>query len=41
VPPMSFQFMRTGYFTVDSKRSEPGKPVWIRSVALKESYKVN
>ncbi|MCL2125733.1 MAG: glutamine--tRNA ligase/YqeY domain fusion protein [Oscillospiraceae bacterium] len=33
----TFQFLRLGYFTVDSKDSKPGKPVFNRSVALKES----
>lgn len=38
--PASFQFLRTGYFAVDNKDSEPGKMVFNRSVALKDSYKV-
>jgi len=37
--PMSFQFLRVGYFTVDSKFSSPGKPVFNRAVALKEGFK--
>ncbi|MDR1589119.1 MAG: glutamine--tRNA ligase/YqeY domain fusion protein [Oscillospiraceae bacterium] len=37
--PASFQFMRTGYFSVDSKYSRPGRPVFNRSVALKDGYK--
>ena len=35
--PDTFQFLRLGYFTVDSKDSTPGKPVFNRAVALKES----
>jgi len=37
--PASFQFLRTGYFCVDSKDSTPGNLVFNRSVALKESFK--
>jgi glutaminyl-tRNA synthetase len=37
--PASYQFMRTGYFAVDSKLSRPGKPVFNRAVALKDGYK--
>ena len=36
-----FQFVRNGYFAVDSKSSEPGKPVFNRTVSLKSSYKVS
>ena len=39
VAPMSFQFLRVGYFTVDSKFSSPGRLVFNRSVALKEGFK--
>ena len=35
--PNSFQFLRLGYFTVDSKDSSPENLVFNRSVALKES----
>ena len=35
--PETFQFLRTGYFTVDSKYSKPGNLVFNRTVALKES----
>ena len=35
----SFQFMRKGYYTVDSKYSTPGKPVFNRTVDLKSSWK--
>ena len=38
-PPEVFQFLRVGYFTADSKRSEPGKPVFNRSAALKDGYR--
>lgn len=37
--PASFQFMRLGYFCPDSKDSTPEKPVFNRSVSLKDSYK--
>ena len=37
--PAAFQFMRTGYFAVDSKFSKPGAPVFNRAVALKDGYK--
>ena len=36
----SFQFVRNGYFCVDSKDSEPGKPVFNRIVSLKSSFKL-
>lgn len=39
LPPQSFQFMRTGYFCLDNKDSKPGKPVFNRSVSLKDSFK--
>lgn len=38
--PASFQFMRLGYFCVDNKDSAPGRPVFNRSVSLKDSFKV-
>lgn len=37
--PAAFQFMRTGYFCVDSKDSKEGKPVFNRAVELKGSFK--
>ena len=37
--PASFQFMRTGYFCVDSVDSAPGALVFNRSVSLKDSFK--
>ncbi|MGN0557987.1 MAG: glutamine--tRNA ligase/YqeY domain fusion protein [Acutalibacteraceae bacterium] len=36
--PMSFQFMRLGYFCVDSKDSKEGLLVFNRSVSLKDSF---
>lgn len=36
----SFQFMRLGYFTIDSVDSTPEKPVFNRSVSLKDSFKM-
>lgn len=38
-PYESFQFVRNGYFTVDSKDSVPGAPVFNRIVGLKSSFK--
>ncbi len=37
--PKSFQFMRLGYFCVDNKDSKEGKPVFNRSVSLKDGFK--
>lgn len=37
-PGQQFQFLRMGYFTVDSKDSTPGKPVFNRTVTLKDSW---
>ena len=37
--PMSFQFMRHGYFCVDSKDSTADHLVFNRSVSLKDSFK--
>ncbi|MCL2842230.1 MAG: glutamine--tRNA ligase/YqeY domain fusion protein [Oscillospiraceae bacterium] len=37
--PANFQFLRTGYFCVDSKDSTPENLVFNRSVALKGSFK--
>lgn len=37
-PGEQFQFLRKGYFTVDSKESAPGKPVFNRTVTLKDSW---
>ena len=39
-PGTSYQFMRQGYFTPDSKLSSPGHLVFNRSVSLKDSFKV-
>ena len=33
-----FQFERTGYFTADTKLSEPGKPVFNRTVTLRDTW---
>ena len=35
----SFQFMRLGYFFLDSKDSSPEHLVFNRSVSLKDSFK--
>ena len=37
--PASFQFLRQGYFCVDSKDGGPEHPVFNRSVSLKDGYK--
>lgn len=37
--PEPFQFMRQGYFCVDNRDSRPGRPVFNRSVSLKDSFK--
>ncbi|MBQ0146545.1 MAG: glutamine--tRNA ligase, partial [Lachnospiraceae bacterium] len=36
----SFQFVRNGFFCVDCKDSNPGKPVFNRIVSLKSSFKL-
>lgn len=36
----SFQFVRTGFFCVDSRDSKPGAPVFNRIVSLKSSFKL-
>ena len=33
-----FQFMRLGYFCVDSKDSTPGRPVFNRTVTLRDAW---
>ncbi len=38
VPGSSFQFERLGYFSVDSKDSQPGKLVFNRSVTLRDTW---
>ncbi len=38
-PGDQFQFMRQGYFAVDSVDSKPGKPVFNRTVSLRDSWK--
>ena len=37
--PAAFQFMRLGYFCVDSRDSRPGRPVFNRAVSHKDSFK--
>ncbi len=37
--PADFQFLRLGYFCVDSKDSRPEHPVFNRAVALKDSFR--
>lgn len=37
--PANFQFLRQGYFCLDSKDAKPGRLVFNRSVSLKDSYK--
>ncbi|MDK2800430.1 MAG: glutaminyl-tRNA synthetase [Clostridiales bacterium] len=39
-PGSKFQFLRHGYFCMDTKDSTQGKPVFNRIVSLKSSYKV-
>ncbi|MEA3361888.1 MAG: glutamine--tRNA ligase/YqeY domain fusion protein [Thermodesulfobacteriota bacterium] len=34
----TFQFERVGYFTVDNKDSQPGKPVFNRTVTLRDAW---
>jgi glutaminyl-tRNA synthetase len=38
--PASFQFLRQGYFSLDSRDSRPDALVFNRSVSLKDSYRV-
>ena len=40
-PGDKFQFMRTGFFCVDTKDSTKEKPVFNRIVSLKSSYRPN
>ncbi|MFO7849958.1 MAG: glutamine--tRNA ligase/YqeY domain fusion protein [Spirochaetia bacterium] len=37
-PEEFFQFLRKGYFTVDAVHSEPGTPVFNRSVSLRDTW---
>ncbi|MCL2793510.1 MAG: glutamine--tRNA ligase/YqeY domain fusion protein [Spirochaetaceae bacterium] len=39
-PEERFQFLRQGYFCVDSKESSKEKPVFNRTVTLKDSFKI-
>jgi glutaminyl-tRNA synthetase len=38
VPGEKFQFERLGYFSVDERRSEPGRPSFNRTVTLRDSW---
>ena len=40
IAPANYQFLRLGYFCVDSKDSAPGHLVFNRAVALKDSFKM-
>lgn len=40
-PQDKFQFFRHGYFNVDSKYSQPGRPVFNRVVSLKSSFQLS
>jgi glutaminyl-tRNA synthetase len=37
-PGSSFQFERTGYFVVDTRDSKPGRPVFNRTVGLRDTW---
>ena len=37
-PEQSFQFERTGYFVADRRDHTPGKPVFNRSVTLRDTW---
>ncbi|GAB4339740.1 MAG: glutamine--tRNA ligase/YqeY domain fusion protein [Calditrichia bacterium] len=37
-PGAKYQFLRQGYFCVDTKYSKPGKPVFNRAVSLKDTW---
>ena len=37
-PGERFQFLRQGYFCLDSKHTKPGKPVFNRTVSLKDTW---
>jgi len=37
-PEQIFQFLRKGYFCVDSKDSGPGNPVFNRAVTLRDAW---
>jgi glutaminyl-tRNA synthetase len=38
LPGQTFQFERVGYFCADTRESAPGKPVFNRTVTLKDSW---
>jgi glutaminyl-tRNA synthetase len=35
----AYQFIRKGYFSLDKKLSQPGKPIFNRTVTLKDNWK--
>ena len=37
-PGARYQFERSGYFCVDTADSAPGRPVWNRTVSLRDSW---
>jgi glutaminyl-tRNA synthetase len=37
-PKTRYQFERLGYFCLDAKDSKPGKPVWTRTITLKDTW---
>ena len=37
-PGERFQFLRMGYFCVDSKHSQPGKPIFNRTTTLRDTW---
>jgi glutaminyl-tRNA synthetase len=37
-PEHRYQFERVGYFALDEKDSKPGKPVFNRTIALKDTW---
>jgi glutaminyl-tRNA synthetase len=37
-PGERFQFLRMGYFCVDSKESKPGAPAFNRAVTLRDTW---
>ena len=38
-PGTTYQFERVGYFHVDPKTSQPGKPTFLRTATLKDAWK--
>jgi len=37
-PGERFQFLRMGYFCVDSKHSQPGRPIFNRTTGLRDTW---